>query len=180
MPASRGKGDRGLATGLHSRLVRCRAGRCQACGAQPPWEQLDAAHIIGRTAAWTRTWSPNLLALCRGCHRRFDQDKTETVRVLTGLCERQGWDLDSFMMTLTRRRNMSSSGQRIDWEDERLTIEVEAMEYSVEFARDEMTRGSFRTGSVPVIEAMTRTEIEERLGRRTLVRLERSMHGGRF
>lgn len=149
-PASRGTGDRGAATALHSRLVRYRAQMCQACGATPDWRELDAAHIVGRSRARTRTWSPNVLALCRACHTRFDQDKTETVRVLTALAGSPR-DLEHHLALLRERRDIGS--QRFDWEAERFCVEREAWLQGPEFVLIETARGSLRKTTVARIES---------------------------
>lgn len=68
-----GKGPRGKATRLHSLLVRTR-GRCENCGKSSP---LDAAHIIPRRYAATRTDEQNAFCLCKGCHLRFTEHAGE-------------------------------------------------------------------------------------------------------
>lgn len=56
-------------TRLHSRIVRATKGPfCQACGDR---YATDAAHIVGRTLAHTRTDTDNGYALCAQCHRHF-------------------------------------------------------------------------------------------------------------
>lgn len=61
-----GKGLRGKATMLHSQVVRLR-GACERCG--KTWVLFDAAHIIPRRYAATRTDENNAWCLCKGCHR---------------------------------------------------------------------------------------------------------------
>lgn len=140
MSIAHGKGDKGLATRLHSRVVRFRHRRCLACGVVPgDWQDLDAAHIVGRSWAFTRTWSPNLLALCRACHSQFDQDKTFTVKVLRALTRSAG-ALDEYTDRLIARKLLSTrDGQRIDWAVERLIIEHEAYLLDPEWAEGEPT-----------------------------------------
>lgn len=53
------------ATLLHSQYVRARDKCCVRCGRT---DNLQAAHIIGRRAAFTRTDEANAVALCAGCH----------------------------------------------------------------------------------------------------------------
>lgn len=60
-----GKGPRGKATRLHSLVVRAR-GRCERCGRT---DTLQAAHIVPRRHAATRTDETNSWCLCAGCHR---------------------------------------------------------------------------------------------------------------
>jgi 5-methylcytosine-specific restriction endonuclease McrA len=64
-----GKGPRGKATRLHSLVVRSR-GRCERCGSA---NGLQAAHIIPRRYAATRTDENNAWCLCAGCHMRLTE-----------------------------------------------------------------------------------------------------------
>lgn len=75
MPASYGKGDRGKATRLHSLIVRAR-GTCERCG-EPDYSRLQAAHIVRRGAARTRTDTANAWCLCARCHFKVDNDPWE-------------------------------------------------------------------------------------------------------
>lgn len=68
-----GKGPRGKATRLHSLVVRAR-GACERCGRT---ETLQAAHIISRRFAATRTDETNAWCLCAGCHRRLTEHPDE-------------------------------------------------------------------------------------------------------
>lgn len=68
-----GKGERGRATKLHSALVRSR-GRCENCGAT---SNLQAAHIIPRRYAATRTDERNAFCLDAKCHMRFTEHPDE-------------------------------------------------------------------------------------------------------
>jgi hypothetical protein len=63
-----GKGDRGKATILHSKIVRAR-GACERCGGN---EYLQTAHIIRRGYSWTRTREDNAWCLCARCHFAVD------------------------------------------------------------------------------------------------------------
>lgn len=88
-----GKGPRGKATMLHSYVVRSR-GACEMCGrpgedlvvAVPklgklvlPIGGLQAAHIVSRSYAATRTDETNAWALCPAHHRRLTQHPEEHV-----------------------------------------------------------------------------------------------------
>ena len=57
------------ATRLSSLIVRATKGPLCQCGCQRP--ATDAAHIIGRVYAHTRTDTDNQLALAGHCHRMF-------------------------------------------------------------------------------------------------------------
>lgn len=58
------KGVKGRADKLFSLVVRSR-GRCQRCGST---QELQCAHILGRSRNATRTDEANAWALCRSCH----------------------------------------------------------------------------------------------------------------
>lgn len=68
-----GKGPRGKATMLHSKLVRSR-GQCENCGSE---HALQTAHIIGRRYVATRTDERNAFCLCAKCHFRFTEHADE-------------------------------------------------------------------------------------------------------
>lgn len=71
MSASYGKGLRGKATRLHSVYVRkLHNYTCENCGAGSD-KYLQAAHIVSRAYASTRTDDDNLFCLCASCHRMF-------------------------------------------------------------------------------------------------------------
>lgn len=57
------------ATRLHSRIVRATKGPWCQNGCGRPAE--DAAHIVGRGLAHTRTDVDNAFALCKTCHAHF-------------------------------------------------------------------------------------------------------------
>ena len=59
-------------TRLHSRIVRATKGPWCQCGCGKP--ATDAAHIIGRTFAHTRTDIDNAYALNNSCHTLFGQN----------------------------------------------------------------------------------------------------------
>lgn len=74
------------ATKLHSKYVRMRDGRCVRCGST---SNLQAAHIIGRRAALTRTDEANARALCAACHFYLTEHPHEHVAFFTR--ELGGW-----------------------------------------------------------------------------------------
>lgn len=70
MTVAYGKGAVAKATKLHSKIVRAR-GHCERCGGT---DCLQAAHIVRRTYAWTRTDTMNAWCLCAACHFKVDND----------------------------------------------------------------------------------------------------------
>lgn len=74
-----GKGDKGVATRLHSKIIRS-LGYCEKCGYAcmciDKWKhnqycKLQAAHIQGRKASITRTLLINAYCLCASDHGIF-------------------------------------------------------------------------------------------------------------
>ncbi len=111
-PTSRTRKPRAVkeeATRLHSRLVRSLKGpRCQCgCGRLAT----DAAHIVGRTFAHTRTDLDNALALAAECHRRFTNWPDEWV-VFLG----QAIGMDEYERL--KRKAEDGVGEKFDWFDE--------------------------------------------------------------
>lgn len=91
MSVAYGKGKKGLATKLHSTLIRSLK-ECEACDYQCPcideWNhtrgcKLQAAHIQGRTASLTRTALFNAFSLCASCHRKFTDKPLDFSRFVT-------------------------------------------------------------------------------------------------
>lgn len=77
-PTSRKRKPRAVkeeATRLHSKIVRATKGPYCQCGCGRL--ATDAAHIIPRVFAWTRTDEQNAFALAAECHRRFTNHADE-------------------------------------------------------------------------------------------------------
>jgi hypothetical protein len=110
--ASYGKGDRGAATRLHSLIVRAR-GHCERCGAT---SQLQAAHIVKRGYAHTRTDTANAWCLCAKCHWAVDGDPAEFRYLVDATC---GWDFYEGLRLKARQ------GVRVkfDWAVERARLQ---------------------------------------------------------
>lgn len=70
MAVSYGKGDKGKATKLHSKLVRM-LGYCENCGTSD-YAKLTCAHIVKRRYSNTRTKICNAFVLCYSCHRMYE------------------------------------------------------------------------------------------------------------
>lgn len=81
MAVSYGKGDKGKATKLHSRIVRSR-GACEKCG-ERNFLLLQTAHIISRRYSATRTDETNAFCLCAACHRYYTDWPKEFSRFIT-------------------------------------------------------------------------------------------------
>ena len=76
-----GKGAKGKATKLHSKIVRTR-GVCERCG-ETEYAKLQACHIISRTYSATRTLDENLWCLCATCHARLTKWPREHSHFIT-------------------------------------------------------------------------------------------------
>ena len=134
-----GKGPRGAATELHSKIVRFRYGRCLICGSsddKPGW--LQAAHILGRSASYTRTWSPNLICMCAVCHAEMGNDPIRFAGAIEQLAGAEAYE--EFQAGLWGRRD---SRGKFDWEDERLLLEAEAYVLAPDWAQDHIRKRSW-------------------------------------
>lgn len=83
-----GKGLRGKATRLHSLVIRSR-GRCENCGGV---SNLQAAHIIPRRYAATRTDEANAFCLDAKCHMRFTEHADEWMAFVDSTIGRAEYD----------------------------------------------------------------------------------------
>lgn len=90
------------ATKLHSELVRAR-GACECCGRT---ENLQAAHIISRRYARTRTRLDNAFCLCAKCHMHFTEWPVSFGRFVTSQIGRAKYD---------ELREYALSGTKVDW-----------------------------------------------------------------
>ncbi len=85
-----GKGKKGLATKLHSVLIRS-LGKCESCGFECDCPNkmkhgvcpMQAAHIEGRKASATRTLLINAYCLCASCHAKFGDKPLTFSRFVT-------------------------------------------------------------------------------------------------
>ena len=73
MKTSAGRGQKAKATRLHSLVIRAR-GMCENCGSRC---NLQAAHVLSRRYAATRTDERNAFCLCARCHMRFTEHADE-------------------------------------------------------------------------------------------------------
>jgi len=108
-----GTGARGKATRLHSLVVRSR-GFCERCGGT---NTLQAAHIIPRRYAATRTDETNAWCLCAGCHRRLTEWAEDHMALVDATIGRAAYD------ELKRRANEGVKANGTFWlaECERLS-----------------------------------------------------------
>ena len=111
-PTSRTRKPRAVkeeATRLHSWIVRATKGPyCEAgCGR----EATDAAHVIGRTFAHTRTDVDNAFALCAQCHRHFTNWADDWMRFVDETIGRAEYDR-------LKAKAQDGVGQKFDWFDE--------------------------------------------------------------
>lgn len=83
-----GKGARGRATRLHSLLVRSR-GRCESCGSTTT---LQAAHIVPRRYAATRSDERNAWCLCAACHFRTTERPLDFLELVDRTIGRAEYD----------------------------------------------------------------------------------------
>lgn len=107
MTVSYGKGARGKATVLHSKIVRSR-GACENCGKT---YQLECAHIVGRTLSWTRTDEANAYCLCSQCHARFTAWPVEFAEFIDRTIGREAYDA-------LRAKAESGVRRKFDWDAE--------------------------------------------------------------
>ncbi len=107
MTVSYGKGAKGKATKLHSQLVRSR-GCCQNCFST---RELQCAHIVPRTWAWTRTMEANAFCLCAACHHRFTDFPDEWMAFVESTI-----GLPDYL--LLKDRAQQGVGRKFDWDAE--------------------------------------------------------------
>jgi len=121
MGAAYGKGDRGKATRLHSKIVRERAGnRCEHCARAPgdinpatgkPVKMMNCAHIISRHMAATRTDELNAFCFCASCHWYFGKWPVEFARFVFAAVG-EAWYDNLFM------KAQFGKGKKINWTEE--------------------------------------------------------------
>lgn len=97
------------ATRLHSRIVRQTKGPMCQCGCGQP--ATDAAHIIGRVFAHTRTDIDNAYALNASCHRRFTNHADEWMAFIDRTIGR-----DEYMRL--KRKALDGVNVKLDWYEE--------------------------------------------------------------
>ena len=96
------------------RLVKVK-GYCESCGCVIC--DLEAAHIVRRSWAHTRTDLANGLCLCRDCHRKFDTSDVFRTLLVARTIGMDGLDA-------LEQKARAGVGQKFDWfaERERLRL----------------------------------------------------------
>lgn len=107
-----GKGNKGAATKLHSKIVRT-LGYCERCGNED-YSKLQAAHIIGRKYGATRTRLTNALCLCASCHAFFTDHPREFSKYVTTT-----WAQDFYEHNFELTQMNLKFGQKTYWLKER-------------------------------------------------------------
>lgn len=113
MSVSRARGDKKKCDDLVRKIVHAR-GRCEACGST---RNPNAAHIVGRTSAWTRTDEHNLLLLCATCHERFHRWPDEWMAFLDKHIGRAEYDR-------LKRKAEDGVRRRFDWAAELVRLKA--------------------------------------------------------
>lgn len=113
MSASYGKGARGKATKLHSKIVRERTGYvCERCGkTRDDGVQIQCAHIISRNYGGTRTDERNAFALCASCHWYFGKWPVEFGKFVHD-------KIGSELYEELKEKAENNKGKKLDWEAE--------------------------------------------------------------
>lgn len=112
MSASYGKGARGKATKLHSKIVRERVGYvCERCGKTRDEGQIQCAHIISRNYGGTRTDERNAFALCASCHWYFGKWPVEFARFVFD-------QVGHVLYDELKAKAEDNKGKKLDWEAE--------------------------------------------------------------
>lgn len=93
-------------TRLHSRIVRATKGPLCQCGCGQP--ATDAAHIMGRTFAHTRSDIDNAFALNAACHARFGAHADEWMEFIDRTIGR-----DEFLRL--KRKALDGVRVKFDW-----------------------------------------------------------------
>lgn len=107
-----GKGDKGKATKLHSKIVRSR-GVCQRCG-ETDYSKLECAHIISRTYSATRTDENNAWCLCHRCHFRLTKWPREHSHFITETIGSERYEA---------LRRKAETVTKMDWTAEKLRLQ---------------------------------------------------------
>ena len=111
-PTSRTRKPRAVkeeATRLHSLIVRTLKGPwCESCDERYATE---AAHIIGRTFAHTRTDVDNAFALCAQCHRHYTNWADDWMAFVDARIGRDEYDR-------LKAKAQAGVGVKVDWYDE--------------------------------------------------------------
>ena len=113
MPVSKAKGAKGACDRMWAQIVKA-GQQCERCGIKGV--QFQAAHIIPRHYAKTRTDEANGWCLCGACHRlvdSFPDEKMSLVRrtIGTGVYDEM-------------RETAQDTRRKMDWEEERMRLKA--------------------------------------------------------
>lgn len=108
-----GKGKKGTATRLHSKVIRM-IGMCERC-LDENYEKLQAAHIISRKYNSTRTDLRNAFCLCASCHRFFTDHPTEFGNFVRSRVGSEGYKLIYQKSLVTQKGTDAFWQDRIDF-----------------------------------------------------------------
>ena len=106
MSVSYGKGPKGTATRLHSKVIRT-LGYCENCG-DPDYDKLQAAHIVSRTYSATRTDLRNAFCLCASCHRHFTDWPREFSHFISNTWAQELYD---------HLKEIARPNTKVDWKE---------------------------------------------------------------
>lgn len=102
-----GKGRKGWATFIHSRITRNRPGGCERCGSGD-FDKLQACHILTRSYSALRVDDRNLICMCASCHREMTDDPLAFAALVKSMYgAERGPDL---------RRVVSEHSGKVDWD----------------------------------------------------------------
>lgn len=104
-----GRGKKGTATRLHSKVIRA-LGICERCG-ESSYESLQCAHIISRKYNATRTDLRNAFCLCATCHAYFTDHPAEFGRFVDRMWAARLYD------ALTAKAHSGQKGSDAFWQD---------------------------------------------------------------
>ena len=133
MPDMYGKGKKGKATKLHSKVIRT-IGMCERCG-DADYERLQCAHIIGRKYNATRTDLRNAFCLCATCHAFFTDHPVEFGKFVA-----RTW-ANTYYDHLKELARPGTKGTDAFWDDRIVFLEsvyeqIQAGEMTVQDARE--------------------------------------------
>jgi hypothetical protein len=103
-----GRGDKGIATQLHSKIIRAK-GECEKCG-EKQYDKLQCAHIISRRYAHTRTDEANAFCLCAKCHYYFTVSPVEFAKFVFEKIGEEAYE------DLLRKSQLTT---KVDWTQEK-------------------------------------------------------------
>ena len=146
-----GKGKKGVATKLQSKIIRSQ-GYCEGiirgvsceykCSCADKWKhglgcKLQCAHIEGRKASGTRSQLRNGFCLCASCHAVFTDKPLLFSRFVT-----QTW-AQQYRERLIELARPMTRGQKMDWDEE--VVRLKAM-------HDDIKRGEITINEAREIE----------------------------